>query len=201
MSLMLTHSQSVCAAVAGLGENNAFGFAAAICQRAVPIVVDGLQNRSTAQLTKFGSIWEGVWRFLVNLDDYPDSASTVFEEIIPSESQAAQDNEFFRATTMFYSLGFAIERNSPDDAIYISDAALALLDNLLYRQIQVPPTSGSDHMIDKHPLVIQEIERQNRDLRICKDIKPSERANWELWVTSSKETLLSQGKQGLSLTN
>lgn len=162
----------------------AFGFGASICQRSRGFIESRLDRSS---ISEFDIYWGKVWRSIANLDDWSEDIVSFFESLVPSNG-VNDDSQFFAASTMFYSLSLAVDRDAGNDVSYVSEASIALLDNYSYNQLRMPPNCQNDMIVHADPLLLREMERQTRDITICQSSRIPRNAVFEMWKTSSSES-------------
>ncbi|GEP46333.1 DUF416 family protein [Brevifollis gellanilyticus] len=190
MNVILSHSAFIQISLTGLDSIRAFGWAAAICQRALPCVIRLSEDQLDSSTAACPALWDKVWKSLKGLDEFPDDAPALLERMIPDEAFAAEQNDHFQAIVMLHALAAAIHKHDTSEVAHVSDAALALLDNALHRDLSLTPGKESDLLIGRHPWVTQEIDRQVRDLSIAQQAPEAREAVLQMWRQTVNETLL-----------
>ncbi len=67
---------------------------------------------------------------------------------------------------MYYGFACWIELRSDRDRHLISDMTTAVIDNHLYRELGIEVCCENDTIIDNHPMMQAELDRQLSDLRL-----------------------------------
>jgi Protein of unknown function (DUF416) len=189
MQSILLHSEFVAASLRAVGRKGAFVFGSAICQRIWPTFSSALQRIESESSDELASRLTAVWEFLASLAPSPSPIAPAFEMVIPSPEVVQSDNELFETAIILSAFADSFDRASVDGMLYVSDAALALLDSFIYDVLDVEVSATSDFIVDNHPLVVREIARQKADLS---DLSKSDDRTTVLaiWARSRGQSLL-----------
>lgn len=182
----LDHAMMVSKCVMQIPLECALGFGASICQRTRSLIVPKLDQSS---ISEFDMYWGKVWQSIANLDNWSEDVVSYFESLVPNDGSINDDNEFFAASTMFYSFSRAVDQDSANDVSHVSEASIALLDNSIYKKMGIPPNFQNDLIVHANPLISREIERQMRDMLVCQTCNIPRDAICEMWKVSSSESL------------
>jgi hypothetical protein len=164
-------------------------FGAAICQRVWPVFSNGFRRSTNRDCDELAAKFSAAWKCLAGLAASPSPIAPAFEKAIPSDEVARNDDGFFETAGMLYTFADSFDRGWSEGIIYVSDAALSLLENLLYNSLDMEVTAENDLIINSHPMVVRELKRQKADL-----LDLSKSADREtilsIWARSESERLL-----------
>jgi hypothetical protein len=189
MRPVLIHSKFVEATIREMPAKAVFVFGAAICQRVWPVLLDGLRRTENRDANELTAKFTAVWKSLAGLAASPSPIAPAFDKAIPSPELALEDDPFFDSAGMLSSFAESFDQGRPEGIIYVSDAPLSLLDSILYDSSDMEVSDENDLIVDNHPLVVRELERQKADLSELS--KGADRETvLSIWARSKAEHLL-----------
>jgi hypothetical protein len=156
---ILSHCESMERCLTQLSTESKIAFGLACSRRLVPCY-----ERDGGAIDIILRFFESSWGWIAGEAPRPEIDRCAFEALIPDEATASEHNERFQAAVMFNSLGACVCGGELEELIGVAYHCLSLVDNYIYRILDLSVKRGGDVIVDRHPLIAQEMRRQEQDV-------------------------------------
>ena len=164
---MLKHVAKVEVAAATYSERGMIAFAAACCERQLPVYERVGAVAEWGHSETLRKILNYVWSWLSEEEVSPPVYD--FDEAIPPDEPVEGGDAAMNVAGMFDLLLKLPADYDAQSVGWVAENGLNLLDALLYEVLDLKINSANDEVVHNHELIKLEIGRQEQDLSLVRD--------------------------------
>ena len=174
-------------------KRQALLFSVTVCQRLLSVykqvVESGYQHPNDFEHLQswLNTIWDKLEK---DSTDFLPAIKLDVDAVAPPEILNEQTSAATYVIDAFVCLQYLIFQSEKANVAIIAETALNILDAFIYDLLELSPNGQNDLTVDKHSLMQDEFNRQNRDLRIISESDFSRSLVLEIKQLAETEPLL-----------
>lgn len=149
-----------------LAPHHAFVFGISCAERQWPIYELASEGKVWSNQQILRQILDKTWDWLLGEGEFPHGCSEMCEKAILESIEDENASFAYHVTVSLSAYFYNIENNLPTECFRIGGENLELIETLVYDLYKLPISSQNDPIIDRHPLMMEEMSLQKGELAV-----------------------------------